>query len=320
MKSTKSYPLRTIKDYLLIYIKGVAMGAADVVPGVSGGTVAFITGIYDELLKSINAVNAQNMKLLFTLRIVEFWKAVNGNFLLALLTGIATSILSLAKLMTWLLETHPIKIWSFFFGLIVISAPLVLREIKKWNPATVFSFIIGVIIAYAITILTPTSTPEALWFVFLSGAIAICAMILPGISGAFILLLIGKYTFIITALTSFNLPVILTFVAGCLVGILSFSRFLSWILDNYHSATIAMLAGFMLGSLNKVWPWREVLEYVTDSHGKQVPVFDKSVFPADYAVITGKDPQIFQAILMMALGILLVVIIEKAAERLKTKI
>lgn len=295
------------------------MGAADVVPGVSGGTVAFITGIYDELLHSINSIDAEAFRLLIKFRIADLWKKVNGNFLVVLLAGIATSLLSLAKLMVYLLAHHPISIWSFFFGLILISAPLVMREVKQWNLGSVATFILGVAIAYAITVLSPTQSPDALWFVFFSGALAICAMILPGISGAFILLLIGKYQFMMSALLELNIPVIIVFMAGCVVGLLGFSRFLTWILDNYHSATIALLAGFMLGSLNKVWPWRQVLEYVTDSKGEQVPAFDKSILPWDYVSITGKDPQIFQAILMMALGVFIVFLIEKIASRLKTK-
>jgi putative membrane protein len=298
----------------------MAMGAADVVPGVSGGTVAFITGIYDELLLSINSVDGEAFRLLIKFRFADFWKKINGNFLIVLLAGIATSLLSLAKLMIYLLQYHPIKIWSFFFGLILISAPLVLREIRKWDAQVVMSFLIGCTIAFAITVLSPAQTPNGLWFIFISGAVAICAMILPGISGAFILLLLGKYSYIINALTQFRWSVLLVFIAGCIVGILSFSRFLSFILKNYHSATVALLAGFMLGSLNKVWPWREVLEYVTNSEGQQVPVFDRSILPWNYLEITGKDPQVFQAILMMALGVFIVVLIEKIAERLKTKI
>ncbi len=312
--------MRRLKDYLLLYFKGMAMGAADVVPGVSGGTVAFITGIYDELLFSINAVDVEAMRLLGRFRVAEFWKKINGNFLVVLLAGIATSLVSLAKLMVHLLQHYPIIIWSFFFGLILISAPLVLREVRKWTVGVGLSFVMGIILAYLITVLSPAQTPNAIWFIFLSGAIAICAMILPGISGAFILLLLGKYAFMINALTQFRISVILAFVAGCLVGILSFSRFLSFILKNYHNATVALLAGFMLGSLNKVWPWREVLEYATNSEGEQVPVFDRSILPWNYLEVTGKDPQVFQAILMMALGVFIVVLIEKIAERLKTKI
>jgi len=222
--------------------------------------------------------------------------------------------------MIYLLKQQPILVWSFFFGLILISAPLVLREIKNWNPTIIVTFFVGAGIAYAITLLSPAQTPGGIWFIFFAGALTICAVILPGISGTFILLLIGKYQYIVNALITFNIPVIIVFITGCALGLLVFSRFLTWILNNYHSATVALLAGFMLGSLNKVWPWREVLEYVTNSKGQQVPAFDKSILPWHYFATTGKDPQVFQAILMMALGVFLVVLIEKIAVRLKTKI
>jgi putative membrane protein len=295
------------------------MGTADVIPGVSGGTVAFITGIYDELLASINQININTIKLLLSFRIKEFWTAINGKFLFTLIAGLVTSLLSLAKLMVFLLNTYPILIWSFFFGLILISAPLVLREIKHWTWQTLLAFISGITVAYYITVVTPTESPTNLPFIFFSGAIAICAMILPGISGAFILLLIGKYQYMITALINLDIPVVLVFVSGCLVGILSFSRLLSWVLKHYHAITVAVLAGFMLGSLNKVWPWREVLEYATNSKGEQIAVFDRSILPHRYFEVTGHDPLILQSILMMALGIFIVVLIERVATRLKMK-
>lgn len=296
------------------------MGAADVVPGVSGGTIAFITGIYEELLGSIKAIDKPAIQTLLRLEMATFWKMINGNFLVVVFLGIATSILSIAKLVTTLLEDHPIQVWSFFFGLILISAPLVLREIRKWNPAAGFSLLLGISISYMLTILTPSQTPDALWFVFLAGTLAICAMILPGISGAFILLLLGKYEFIINGLIQMNIPVILVFGLGCITGLLLFSRALTWILKTYHTITIALLAGFMLGSLNKVWPWKEVISYRFNSHGEQIPAFDRSILPGTYLEKVNEDPQVFQAILMMALGILLVVVMEKIASRLKPKI
>jgi putative membrane protein len=295
------------------------MGAADVIPGVSGGTVAFITGIYEEFLFSIKSIDLTALQLLIKFRIGDFWKKINGNFLAVVSAGIVTGIISLAKLMTYLLAHYPILIWSFFFGLIAIAAPLVLREIKVWTAVTFILFLLGIAIAYAITILTPATSSNALWFIFLAGALAICAMILPGISGAFILLLIGKYHYMITALVEFNIPVIVVFLIGCAVGILYFARFLSWIFEKYHGATVALLTGFMIGSLNKVWPWREVIEYITNSKGQQVPAIDKSILPWHYLAKTGKDPLVFQAIFMMALGVILIVLIEKIAERLKTK-
>lgn len=295
------------------------MGAADVIPGVSGGTVAFISGIYDELLHSIKAIDGEALKLLFSLRFPDFWKKINGNFLITLFAGIITSLLSLAKLMTHLLQVQPILIWSFFFGLILVSAPLVLREIKHWNISAIASLLFGVVVAYYITVVTPTESPNNQFFIFLSGMLAICAMILPGISGAFILLLIGKYQFMIAALIDFNMPIVLVFIGGCFVGLISFSRLLSWVLKNYHSLAVATLAGFMIGSLNKVWPWREIKEYATNSKGEQISVFDQSILPGRFFEVTGKDPLLLQAILMMALGVFIVILIERVATRLKLK-
>ncbi|HRJ29874.1 MAG TPA: DUF368 domain-containing protein [Cyclobacteriaceae bacterium] len=312
--------MRRPKDYILLYLKGLAMGGADVIPGVSGGTIAFITGIYEELLSSIRSIDIDALALLRSLRIADFWQKINGTFLIVLLSGILTSLLSLAKLMHWLLANYPIQIWSFFFGLILISSPLILREIKKWNGGIILTFLAGIAIAYIITILSPAQTPDDLWFIFIAGAVAICAMILPGISGAFILLLLSKYEYMIQAITKINIPVILVFAAGCVVGLISFSRLLTWILTHHRNLALALLGGFMLGSLNKVWPWKEVTAFRLDSAGKQVPAFDKSVLPWDFLAKTGNDPQIIQAIVMMALGVFIVVLIEKIAVRLKTKI
>jgi putative membrane protein len=312
--------LRKLSDYILLNAKGVAMGAADAIPGVSGGTIAFITGIYDELLMSIRAFDIEAIKLATSFRVRELWTKINGNFLLVLVSGLAVGVILNLILIDYLLRNHPIAVWSFFFGLILVSAPLILREIKKWDFRAIVMLLIGIALAYMITVLTPTSTPNDLWFIFLCGAIAICAMILPGISGAFILLLLGKYQYVATAVKELDIVVIIVFIAGCVTGLLSFVRFLTWILKNYHNATVALLAGFMVGSLNKVWPWREVVEYTTNSKGEQIPAFDRSILPWDYFNVTGKDPQIFLAIMLMALGVFIVVLIEKLAARHKNKI
>lgn len=311
--------MRKTKDYILLYLKGIGMGGADVIPGVSGGTIAFISGIYDELIDSLKSIDVHALQLLGKFRLADFWKKINGSFLLTVLAGVLTSLLSLAKLMTYLLAHYPIQVWSFFFGLILVSAPLILRDVKHWNFATVLAGLLGVAIAYAITILTPAETPTNLPFIFFCGALAICAMILPGISGAFILLLIGKYEYMITALTSFNLLVIMVFALGCAGGLISFSHLLSWLLHRYRYPALALLAGFMIGSLNKVWPWKEVLSYRLNSEGERVPAFDKSVLPGAFMEKTGADPQVFHAILFAALGIFLIVAIEKTAAYLKSK-
>lgn len=295
---------RTIKDYALLAVKGIAMGAADVVPGVSGGTIAFIVGIYEELVDSIKSINAASLKLLFTGKIAAFWKAVNANFLLVLVTGIAISIFSLAKLITYLLETHPIMVWAFFFGLVLASTWFVSKDIRKWNWKTILCFIAGAIIAFYVTVATPTETPNDLWFIFLCGAIAICAMILPGISGSFILVLLGKYFYVMEAVKTFNIPVILVFICGAAIGITSFSRVLSYALHKFRDITIAVLAGFMLGSLNKVWPWKETVETFIDSHGVVKPLVEKNILPNEY---------IWQGLVLMVVGYLLVYILEKIA-------
>jgi putative membrane protein len=311
--------MRTFKDYLLIFAKGMGMGAADVVPGVSGGTIAFISGVYEELLNSLQSINLVNLQLLLRLQLVSFWKAINGNFLLSIFLGVLVSIVSLAKLITYLLENHPIKVWSFFFGLVIISAITVLRQIERWKLSVVVGLISGVVIAYMITIATPAATPNTWWFTFLSGMIAISAMILPGVSGAFILLILGKYKYVTGALHEFDFGVILVFVAGCITGLMSFVRLVSWVLDKYHQVTIAVLSGFMIGSLNKVWPWKEVVSYRIDSDGNQVTALDQSVFPNHYYDVTGNDPEILQAILLIAMGIVVVVILEKVATRSSVK-
>jgi putative membrane protein len=308
---------RTVKDYSLITLKGIAMGAADVIPGVSGGTIAFITGIYEELIDSIKSINLTAIKLLLTGKFAEFWKAVNGTFLLSLLTGIAISIISLAKGLKYLLDHHPILVWSFFFGLVVASAIYVARTIKNWSPATIISGIAGIIIAYFITVITPAEANTTYWFIFLSGAIAICAMILPGISGSFILVLLGMYKFILEAVGNFEIAVILTFLAGAAIGIISFSNLLSWLLKKYHNITIALLAGFMIGSLNKVWPWKKVVETFTDRHGQIKPLIEENVLPGTYEQITGNQSFLIGAIALAALGFALIFVIENIANRLK---
>lgn len=305
------------RNYLLLILRGCAMGAADVVPGVSGGTIAFITGIYEELIDSIKGIDLQAVKLLLKLKFADFWKKVNGNFLLSVVLGIAISIFSLAKLMTWLLEHHPIYIWSFFFGLIIASSVLVAKEIKQWNIFTVIALIAGACAAYTITVMTPAETPNTWWFIILSGAIAICAMILPGISGAFILLLMGKYSYILGAVSSLNIGVILLFIVGAIAGIISFSHLLSWLLKNYHTLTVSLLTGFMVGSLNKVWPWKETIQTYIDSHGVEKALVETNISPLRFGELTQTDPLLWQAIVMCIAGFFLIWGIEAIGRRVR---
>ena len=299
--------------YIILALKGCAMGMADVVPGVSGGTIAFISGIYEELLDSIRSVNATALKLLLRFRFAEFWRHINGRFLLPVLLGIAVAIFSLARLMTYLLVNHPIAIWSFFFGLIVASALLVARQIGRWDWRTLLAFVVGAVAAWWITVATPAETPNDWWFVMLSGAIAICAMILPGISGAFILLLLGKYQYIMHAVGEFNVPVIVVFVIGAAAGIISFSHLLSWLLKHWHDVTVAVLMGFMVGSLNKVWPWKETVETYLDSHGVAQPLVQTNIAPGTFEQLTGQPSLLMQAILLGIVGFMAIYGIELAA-------
>ena len=257
--------MKKLLKYLLVSLKGMCMGAADVVPGVSGGTIAFMTGIYETLVGSINSIDATAVNLLFTGKIRDFWKHINGTFLVFLAAGILISVFSLAKLMQFLLANHPIQTWAFFFGLIVASSIFILKGIKGWRWQEFLILAIGIVTGAVVCTLSPTETPDSLWFIFICGGIAICAMILPGISGSFILLILGKYEYImgtISGLTSgqfgHNLLVLGVFGAGAVVGLLSFSKFLHWLLGRWHKQTLLALAGFIIGSLVKVWPWSNI--------------------------------------------------------------
>ena len=304
---------------LLLMLKGCAMGMADVVPGVSGGTIAFVSGIYEELLGSIRRFDLEAVRLLLRGRFRALWQHINGAFLLPVALGIGVAIFSLAKLMTWLLAAHPIEIWSFFFGLLIASALLVARQNGRWSGATVPALAAGIVVAAWITVATPAQTPDAGWFVMLSGAVAICAMILPGISGAFILLLLGKYQYLLTAVGDLDLSVLLLFAVGAVAGILSFSRLLSWLLDRWHDATVAVLMGFMLGSLNKVWPWKETLSTLIDSHGKILPLVERNVSPDRFEQLTGTSSHLFAALLLALAGFGAIYGIETAARILANK-
>ncbi len=299
---------RNPKQYIFLILKGMAMGAADVVPGVSGGTIAFISGIYEELIDSIKNIQPSLFKILFSKGFKSFWKALNGNFLLAVFSGIGISIISLAKLITYLLTTYPHLVWGFFFGLIIASILVVLKKMKKITAIPVLMLITGAVIAYWITTLKPSEAEVSLGFVFLSGAVAICAMILPGISGSFILLLMGMYSYILEAIKELKLITLSVFAGGCLVGLLGFSHFLSWLLKKYHDAAVALLAGFMVGSLNKVWPWKTTIQYRINSHGEKVPFIQENISPAAY-----ENPQIGLVIGLALLGFALIYILDKYA-------
>jgi putative membrane protein len=306
---------RRLSDFGVLVLKGMGMGAADVVPGVSGGTIAFITGIYEELVHSIKNINFRTISTIWREGLPAFWKAVNGNFLLSVVGGILISVLTLARILEYLLVNHPILIWSFFFGLIIGSAIFVARSIEKWNIGTFISGVAGIAIAWMITSITPAETSEAYWFIYFSGALAICAMILPGISGSFILLLLGKYQFVLSALNEGKISIIAVLLAGALTGIIAFSHLLSWLLDKFHHLTIAMLAGFMIGSLNKIWPWKITVETYIDSHGEIQPLLQDNVLPGRFISEIGADPKILWAVLLALAGFLLIFLFEGISKK-----
>lgn len=302
------------KRAIAVYLRGVAMGAADVVPGVSGGTVAFITGIYEELLRSIQSINPRAVKLLFTEGIGACWQHINGNFLLVLMLGIATSILSLARVISYLLVQQPLLVWSFFFGLIVASSWHMAKQLRRWNAGLVVALLVGGIAAYIIGELKPSELSPQPLLVFGAGAIAICAMILPGISGSFILVLLGMYTHVLAAVKDFNLVLLGFFAAGCGTGLLVFAHILSWLFKRFHDWTMALLTGFLIGSLNLVWPWKHTLSYYQNSKGQQLALTQENVLPATYGALTGDNAQTVFCVALMIFGVLLVLVMEKFGE------
>lgn len=285
------------------------MGAADVVPGVSGGTMAFILGIYEELINAIKSFDFKSLKLLVTLKGRAFFESISWKFLLAVGVGILTAIFTLASLLSWLLQNTPVLIWSFFLGLILASVVTVSRRVEAWRPLTWLSLLGGLIGIYFLVGLVPGTTPNDLWFLFLSGAIAICAMILPGISGSFILVLMGKYQYILEAVNQRDFLVLFVVAAGACVGIAAFSRLLGWLLSKYHDLMVAFLTGLMLGSLRKVWPWKETLESWVDSHGKTVPIVQANIVPAQW------NGEVLSALCLMVAGFLVVFVLDRLAGR-----
>ena len=301
---------RSFKEYVVISLKGMAMGAADVVPGVSGGTIAFISGIYEELLNSISSFNFSLINVFKNEGFKSVWIKVNGNFLVSLFVGILISVLSLAKLIESMLENHPIVIWSFFFGLVLASIIYIGKQITKWTKGSVLCLILGAILAFYITTLNPmVSANSSPWFLFLAGMIAICAMILPGISGSFILVLLGAYKPVLNALNTKDFVSIIIFLVGAVLGLLSFSRILKWLFSTYKNYTLATLTGFIIGSLNKIWPWKETISWRTNSKGIEVPFNTASVSPFSFE----GDNQLLISIFLMLIGFGLIILLEKLA-------
>ncbi|MDX1521255.1 MAG: DUF368 domain-containing protein [Anaerolineae bacterium] len=282
--TNKIYPKqRALVDYFWLAVRGFAMGSADVVPGVSGGTMAFILGIYEELLDSIKQLaSLDTFKILFSFNIKEAFDVLPWRFLLAVLVGILAAIASLAQFLEWALKNHPARLWSFFFGLVVASIFTVSKRVTQWTIGTMVAIVIGTIVAYIIVGQVPVETTNAPWFLFLSGAIAICAMILPGISGSFILVLLGKYEYVLSAVNDRDLVTLLIVAAGAGIGLVTFAQVLSWLFKRYHDLTVALLMGFMIGSLRKIWPWKETISTYVDRHGEVLPLEQINILPASF--------------------------------------
>ena len=307
----KSNNNRSFRAYLLLTAKGFCMGAADVVPGVSGGTMAFILGIYEELIDAIRSFDLESLKLIVSAKIRDFMGYVQWRFLLALGCGILLAIFSLSKVLSWLLQNEPVLIWSFFLGLILASVVTVVKRVESWRLPTWCSLMAGLAGIYFLVGLVPGATPNALWFLFVSGAIAICAMILPGISGSFILVLLGKYQYILEAVNERNLLVLFVVGVGACVGLAAFSRLLGWLLTKYHDYMVAFLTGLMLGSLRKVWPFKETLESIVGRGGKVIPMVQENILPTQW---TG---EMTLAIGLAAAGFLVVLVLDRMAGRSK---
>ncbi len=303
-------PDRTLKDYVGLAARGFAMGAADVVPGVSGGTMAFILGIYEELINSIRVIaSAETIKLLLGFKLKEVFEVIPWKFLLAIGVGIMLAILSLARFLEWALQNHPVLLWSFFFGLVMASIITVSRRVSRWNGINIIGLIIGTIIGYIIVGLVPMQTPNGYWFFFLSGAIAICAMILPGISGSFILVLLGKYETILGAVNNRDFVTLFFVAAGAAIGIVSIAQVLGWLFKRYHDLTVALLIGLMVGSLRKIWPWKETIATIIDRHGEIVPVEQINILPAAWT------SEVTFALILVIIGFAVVFILDMWASR-----
>ncbi|RME80634.1 MAG: DUF368 domain-containing protein [Caldilineae bacterium] len=301
--------VRKPQEYLGIVARGFAMGSADVVPGVSGGTMAFILGIYEELVFSIRAVARKEFwQAVLGLRIRDAILAINLPFLMAVLSGILLAVLTLARGLEWMLDNKPVFIWSFFFGLVLASVVTVAQKVQRWNAVRVAALVVAAVGAFLLVGAVPAQTPNTPILLLLSGALASIAMILPGISGAFILLILGKYQFVLSAVNNRDVLSLVLVALGAGVGLVTFAQLLGYLFRRYHDLTVAILTGFMLGSLRKIWPWKETLETFVDSHGKVVPLRQANVLPSHV------NAELGIALVLMIVGIIAVILLNRVAE------
>jgi putative membrane protein len=300
---------RSFPDYIVLGVKGFCMGASDVVPGVSGGTMAFILGIYEELIDAIKSFDLKSLQCLVTLKFRSLLDRISWQFLLAVGMGILTAVFTLSRLLSWLLQNRPVFIWSFFLGLILASVLSVSRRVEVWRILTGLCLVGGTLGSYFLVGLVPVSTPNDYWFLFLCGAVAICAMILPGISGSYILVLLGKYRYVLDAVNHREFFVLGLVAAGAVVGIIAFSRLLGWLLKNRHDLMVATLTGLMIGSLRKVWPWKETLESTVDISGQMVPLVQSNILPGQW------NGEVLAALSLMVTGLFAVLLLDRLGNR-----
>lgn len=299
---------------IILFFKGMAMGVADLVPGVSGGTIAFIMGIYEEFINALAGFNLNTFKRLWKADFKGAWKAINGGFLFVLLSGIFLSLVLFSKLIHYLLLNEQVRLWSFFFGLVFASVWMLLKSIEGWSWQGIISLLIAMAFAYYLTTMPPLSNAyDGYVFIFLSAALAVCALILPGISGAFILVLLGSYGTILKAIKSIDIPVLIIVFLGALMGILSFSKVLKYLFRHYKNTTLAVLTGFIIGSLNKIWPWKKVLSWRVNAKGVHVPLLEKSILPQDYE----GDAHLIDALLLFGFAVAVIGIIDRFSKNKK---
>lgn len=305
-------PAPSFREYLLVWIKGVFMGAVELIPGVSAGTIALITGILPQLLLALKNINFTAIKLLGSGGLKATWSYMNGNFLLVLLFGMVSGFVLLMQVITFSLENYPVQIWSFFSGLIFASAIWLGKQIEKvFRFDTLLLFVIGILFAWYITVVSPIQIDLTKTNVFIAGMVAICAMVLPGLSGSFVLLLAGLYAPILQALKNLQWDIIILFMCGASIGILAFSHLLSYLFQRFPRQTYALLTGIMLGSLNKIWPWKEVLSYRVNSHGESIPFITQSISPAQFETINQSSAQLPSALICVFIGLMLVLVIDR---------
>ncbi len=298
------------------------MGIAEVVPGVSGGTIAFITGIYERFIGALKSIDFSLFSTLKNEGIAGAWQKIDGTFLFTLAAGMFTSIILFVNIVTHLIDNYPVLVWAFFFGLILASAIYVGKQIPEWKIGNILALVVGAIGAYYVTIAAPATGSDSLLFIFFSGMIAICAFLLPGLSGSFILLLLGMYTIVMGGLKNMDIAIILTFGAGCIAGVLSFSKGLNWAFNNHRGMTLSILTGFIIGSLNRVWPWQEVLSRRINSKGEEVVGFTKSVLPDTFMQLDasnnlpyGNESQLMMVVVLMLVGFATVFLLELVSRK-----